>query len=272
MKSVLIFVKNSQGARQTALELKRFLEERGFTSSMVLSTSKKRSFSRGYRLMIVVGGDGTFLAGARVASRLGIPVVGINEGRFGFLTEIERDEAPTALGDILDGRAKPQRRLMISAYLKRGSRIRFLGDYLNDVVITKSEIARIMEVRVFVNGSFTVHIHGDGAIVSTPTGSTAYALSSGGPIIYPESRSLLLVPVCPHTLSNRPLVLPPDSKIVLKPLIKNRNSYLTMDGQEGMYLEEGDRVIVTASKRRCLIYTHPSKDFFEILRGKLGWG
>jgi NAD+ kinase len=199
-------------------------------------------------------------------------VVGINEGRFGFLTEIEPDEAEGALERVLSGKVKPQKRMMLSTYLHRRGKKKFLGNFLNDVVVSKSAISRITEVEVFVNGRFMVHVHGDGVIVATPTGSTAYALSAGGPILFPDSRNLLVIPVCPHTLSNRPVVLPPDSQILLKPISNSKSCYLTMDGQEGMFLERGDLIEVRTSKRSCLVYTHPDRDFFEILRRKLGWG
>ncbi|HIQ31071.1 MAG TPA: NAD(+)/NADH kinase [Aquifex aeolicus] len=269
MKKVALFVKDSEKARATARELGEFLKGFGCRVSTFGAGDKNLSL-RGYELVIVVGGDGTFLSGARLASRFGVPLVGINEGRFGFLTEINREEAHRVLTDILRGKLKRQRRMMLSVYLLRDGSKKFMGDYLNDVVITKAVLARLVEVEVYARDDFMVHIYGDGVIVSTPTGSTAYALSAGGPIIYPDSENILFVPICPHTLSNRPVVLPSDFSIRLE--ILSKECYLTMDGQRGTYLKEGDVVEVVKSRRSCDIYLHPSKGFFEILREKLKWG
>ena len=274
MKRIALFIKDSEEAKTTASEITEFLNSRNYS---VLRLLNRPEFVggvnlRGFMLMIVVGGDGTFLAGARLASRFGVPLLGVNEGRFGFLTEIERHEAIDVLREVLSGKVKKRRRMMLSTYLLRGKVRKFLGDYLNDVVVSKSAIARIMEIEVFANEDFMVHIYGDGAIISTPTGSTAYALSAGGPIIYPDSENLLFVPICPHTLSNRPVVLPPGFSLRLRILSPDRACYLTMDGQKGMYLRSKDVVEVRRSGRYCEIYTHPQKSFFEILRGKLKWG
>ncbi len=274
MSKIALFVKDSEKARATSSEIKEFLKEKGHSVLEILNKpeAKVNLNLKGYRLMVVVGGDGTFLAGARIASRFGIPLVGVNEGRFGFLTEVERHEAVDLIREILAGRIKKQRRMMLSTYLLRGKVRRFLGNYLNDVVVSKSAIARIMEIEVFANDSFMVHIYGDGVIISTPTGSTAYALSAGGPIIYPDSENILFVPICPHTLSNRPVVLPSRFSVRLRVLSENRACYLTMDGQEGMYLKKGDVVEIEKSRKFCEIYLHPEKGFFEILRKKLRWG
>lgn len=274
MERIALFVKDSKEAKATASEITEFLKARNYS---VIRLLNRRRFTgkinlRGFGLMVVVGGDGTFLAGARLASRFNVPLLGVNEGRFGFLTEIERHEATDVLKEVLSGKVKKQRRMMLSTYLLRERVRKSLGDYLNDVVISKSAIARIMEIEVSANEDFMVRIYGDGVIVSTPTGSTAYALSAGGPIIYPDSENLLFVPICPHTLSNRPIVLPSHFSLKLKVLSPDKACYLTMDGQKGMYLRYGDVVEVRRSRRYCEIYPHPRKSFFEILRGKLRWG
>ncbi|WP_457600209.1 NAD(+)/NADH kinase [Hydrogenivirga sp.] len=274
MSRIALFIKDSEKAKSTAEEIGEFLKSRGHSVVRILNKPKANSRPnlRGYRLMVVVGGDGTFLSGARLASRFGVPLLGVNEGRFGFLTEVERHEAVDVIKELLRGRLKRQRRMMLSTYLHRGGRKRFLGNYLNDVVITKSAIARIMEIEVFANDSSMVHIYGDGIIVSSPTGSTAYALSAGGPIIYPDSENILFVPICPHTLSNRPVVLPSDFSVKLRVLSQDRACFLTMDGQEGMFLRKGDVIEVRKARRFCEIYMHPEKSFFEVLRLKLKWG
>jgi NAD+ kinase len=274
MRKVLLFLKDSEEAKRTSLLLTEFLRSKNCEVTTFVNTpgSKFRLNLRGYFLMVVVGGDGTFLAGARVASRYGVPVVGVNEGRFGFLTEIDKDEARSVLEDILRGKGRKQRRMMITTYLRRGSVRKRLGDFLNDVVVSKSALARIMEIEVSARGIPMMTVYGDGVIIATPTGSTAYALSAGGPIIYPDSENLLFVPICPHTLSNRPVVLPADFTISVKVLSGDRACFLTLDGQRGMYLNRGDVIEVRRSRRYCTIYIHPEKTFFEILKTKLRWG
>ena len=271
---VFLFVKNSEKAISTARELKGFLTSKCVASELFVNRGKVTSPKalRKSSLMVVVGGDGTFLAGARLASRWGVPVVGVNEGRFGFLTEIEPSEAPRMLDTILSGKAKLQNRIMLSTYLYRKGVKKFLGNYLNDIVVSKSAIARIMEIECFSNDKFMMRVFGDGVIVSTPTGSTAYALSAGGPIVYPTSESLLFIPICPHTLSNRPMVIPADFSVRFRISSKDNAAYLTMDGQRGLFLKKGDVVEVRKSKTYCKVYTNPNLSFFEILRKKLRWG
>ncbi len=274
MRKIALFVKDSEDAKNTASEIQDFLRSKCYKILKLLNRPNlvSKVNLKGFQLMVVVGGDGTFLAGARLASKFGVPLFGVNEGRFGFLTEVEPQEAIEVLREILSGKIRKQRRMMLSTYLSRGGTKRFLGDYLNDVVISKSAIARIMEIDVSADENFMVRVYGDGVIVSSPTGSTAYALSAGGPIIYPNSENLLFVPICPHTLSNRPVVLPASFTLRFRILSPDRACYLTMDGQKGMYLKNRDIVEVKKSRRYCEIYVHPRKTFFEILREKLKWG
>ncbi len=271
---VLIFVKDSEKAISTAREIRKFLERKGIEAELWVnrkSAPNPKRFKK-VSLMVVVGGDGTFLAGARLASRWNVPLLGVNEGRFGFLTEVEPPEAVSVLESIIAGRIKPQRRMMLATYLHRNGRRKFLGNYLNDVVVSKSAIARIMEIECFSGATFMMKLFGDGIIVATPTGSTAYALSAGGPIVYPTSESLLFVPICPHTLSNRPMVIPSDFSVRLRVSSEDKAAYLTMDGQEGMYLKRGDVIEVRRAWVYCKVYPNPRLTFFDILRGKLRWG
>jgi len=207
-----------------------------------------------------------------VASRYGIPLIGINEGRFGFLTEVKREEIPEVLPLILEGKGEIQRRIMIDVFLKRGRRELYLGNYLNDAVVSKSSIARVIRVEVYAQNEKLVEVFGDGVILSTPTGSTAYALSAGGPILFPESENLLFVPICPHTLSNRPLILPSEFTVYFKVVSENMEALLTLDGQRGVDLRKGDVVVVKRSPYECLMYKHPNISFFGVLREKLKWG
>lgn len=269
---VLLFVKDTLSALETAQRVKEFLSSEGQKVEIFINKrhlSEKPSLED-IKLLVVVGGDGTFLAGARLVAQHSIPILGINEGRFGFLTEVEREEMEEILLRVLKGDMEPQKRMMLRAILKRRGEERSMGDFLNDVVLSKESLARMVEVDVFVQGEHVLRVYGDGVIVCSPTGSTAYALSAGGPIIYPMSEALLFVPICPHTLSNRPLVLPPHFEITLKNLTEG--AYLTLDGQEGLSLEKGDEVVIKRSSFYCLMYPNPKRSFFEILREKLKWG
>ena len=274
IEKVLLFLKDSPKVKELIKDIEKILNTFGIESKKVVN---KRNFVnklnlRNYDLVIVVGGDGTFLSAARIASRFGVPLVGVNVGRFGFLTEIRKEEVDEVLPEILKGQGKLRERMMIDVFLKRKHRLIYLGNYLNDTVISKTSISRIINLKVFANKEEIVEIFGDGVILSTPTGSTAYALSAGGPIVYPYSESFIFVPICPHTLSNRPLVLPPEFTVKFQILTKNKEAYLTLDGQVGKYLKNGDEVIVKKSKYKCLVYEHPKLSFFQILRSKLKWG
>lgn len=268
-KKVLLFVKNTDRALQTASSISEHLIKEGvLVSTFVNVPEKKRRISaEEFDLAVVVGGDGTFLSCARMVAPYGVPIIGVNEGRFGFLTEVDREEAPTIIRMALEGSIKPQERIMLEAQTSSES---IGGVVLNDVVLSRTYLSRMLEMDIYVNDEAVTRIYGDGIIVATPTGSTAYALSAGGPIVYPEADVLLIVPICPHTLSNRPVVLPSCSRIKLVNL--STNAYLTLDGQEGTQLKQGEEVEVKAAPFRCLIYSHPNRSFFYILKEKLRWG
>ncbi|WP_448584160.1 NAD(+)/NADH kinase [Thermocrinis sp.] len=262
---VLLFVKNSFNAISTAESVKKFLEAKGNGVEIFINEPEKSPKEADYKLTIVIGGDGTFLAGARFSAVRGIPILGINEGKFGFLTEVDREECFSIIQEVLEGRLNPQKRMMLSAFVED----RLIGHYLNDVVLSKLSFARMLEVEAFVDGEFMVRVYGDGILVSTPTGSTAYALSAGGPIVHPSLETILFVPICPHTLSNRPMLIPPTSEISL---VSSSLTFLTLDGQEGIEIEPKRKITVKKSPYYCVLYTHPRRSFFYILREKLGWG
>ena len=272
---VVIFAKDSEKAINTAAGIKEFLLSEGYRVITLINKAGRtpsRVNLKDCLLIVVVGGDGTFLAGARLGAKFSVPLVGVNEGKFGFLTEVDSADARTVIKDALKGRLRKHRRMMLSTFLKRKGKIKFLGDYLNDVVVAKSALARMVKLDVHAGREFMVRVYGDGVIVSTPTGSTAYALSAGGPIIYPDSENFLVVPICPHTLSNRPMVLPSSFSIEIVVGSQDRASFLTMDGQKGMYMLHNDKIEIRKSRRFCEIYVHPERGFFEILRTKLKWG
>ena len=223
-------------------------------------------------LVVVLGGDGTMIAAARMLGQREVPVLGVNHGSLGYLTEYRVEEMIPALESILAGRYAVERRMMLEAEVFRGEERLAAERVLNDVVISKSALARIIEIETRIGGQFVNRFRADGLIVSTPTGSTAYNLSAGGPIIYPSMGALVLTPICPHTLSNRPLVVPDDVGVELTLKTDQEEVALTLDGQIGIPLEYEDRVTVRKSRTAFHLIQADTRNYFEVLRGKLRWG
>ncbi|MGH7279869.1 MAG: NAD(+)/NADH kinase [Candidatus Rokuibacteriota bacterium] len=222
-------------------------------------------------LMIVLGGDGTLLSMARAVGDVGVPLFGVNLGDLGFLTTTTRDEMYTALEALLSGRMAVEERMMLRARVRRGGERLAEHVALNDVVIMKSAMSRIINLAVSVDGQYASAYRADGLIISTPTGSTAYNLSAGGPILFPVMDAVVLTPVCSHTLTNRPIVLPGTLGIDVT-LLADQQVMLTLDGQVGVELIEHDVVEVRQAAPRIRLVRFPSRDFFSVLRTKLKWG
>ncbi len=223
-------------------------------------------------LLIVLGGDGTLLSAARAVEGGNIPILGVNLGGLGFLTEITLEELYPVLGQILEGRMETEKRMKLSAVvLRRGETV---GEYsvLNDVVINKSVLARIINLRTSINGAYVTTYRGDGVIISTPTGSTAYSLAAGGPIVYPSMDSILITPICPHTLTNRPLLISDRDMVAITLESEEGGVRLTLDGQIGDDLHPYDQVVVTKGEDYVYFVKSPFKDYFQILRTKFKWG
>jgi NAD+ kinase len=222
--------------------------------------------------VIVLGGDGTLLAAARAVAKRDIPILGVNLGSLGFLTEVRLEELYATL-DALEGDAvlSDSRSMLTCALVRNGKTI---GQYiaLNDVVITKSAIARMAEVEVAVNKMFVASYKADGVIVSTPTGSTAYSLAAGGPVLEPSVDAFVITPVSPHALTNRPLVVRDNAEISLTVSAATEDSHLTVDGQIGVPLQHGDQVICRRSEHRVQLLRASKRTFFDVLRSKLKWG
>jgi len=221
-------------------------------------------------LLITFGGDGTLLSVARHAPE-GVPIIGVNMGTLGFLTEIRADEFTKVLDDVLAGTFKAEARVAFDVVVsgRQGAKSYRV---LNDAVINKSALARIIEMRVSVGGRLVSTFRADGLIIATPTGSTAYNLSAGGPIIYPTMSAVVLTPICPHMLSNRPIVLPDEEEITVEIVTPRQEVFLTLDGQEGIAISEKDRVVIQKSAQRVNIVQSPNKNYFDVLRNKLKWG
>ena len=224
------------------------------------------------QLLLVLGGDGTLLAAARVAAPLGIPILPINVGSLGFLTSFKLEEMYPALEDILAGRFSSSERVMLDVILERGGSIIERQSVANEAVIHKGALARMIDLQLAIDGDFVCRYRADGLIVATPTESTAYSLSAGGPIVHPSVESWLVTPICPHTLTDRPLVVR-DSSAIEVTLDKDSESvFLTLDGQTGIPMEASDRVRLKRAAEKLKLIQPPRKSYFEILRNKLKWG
>jgi len=223
-------------------------------------------------LLIVLGGDGTLLSVARLSRVESIPVLGINLGGLGFLTEISKEETFPVLEKIIAGDFETEQRLMLKATILRQGEIIGESTVLNDIVINKGVLARIIDMETYIDGTYLTTFKADGLILATPTGSTAYSLAAGGPIVYPSLNSIIVNPICPHTITNRPLVVPDTAtvKIILK--TANQNVHITLDGQVGMPLQGGDVVEAHKAPGHIQLIRSPYKTYFELLRTKLRWG
>ncbi|MGB7817019.1 MAG: NAD(+) kinase [Methylotenera sp.] len=220
-------------------------------------------------LAIVMGGDGTMLSVARTIMNAEIPLVGINRGRFGFLTDLRAEDMLTALDKILAGDYQQEPRMLLSASIHRAGKLVYQGFALNDVVV-KSGL-RLIELQVEINGKFVYKQRGDGLILTTPTGTTAYSLSAGGPILHPNLEAIALVPISPHTLTNRPITVNSASKIEVT-LVQVDEAQVSFDGQFQIALEAGDKILITRAPKNITLL-HPGEYcYFDMLRNKLNWG
>ena len=223
-------------------------------------------------LLLVLGGDGTLLAAAREAAPRGIPILPINLGSLGFLTSFTLEEMYPALEETLAGKAETSERVMLTASLIRKGQAIESRNVLNEVVVNKGALARMIEVELFIDEEFVCRYRADGLIVATPTGSTAYSLSAGGPIVHPDVESLIVTPICPHTLTDRPVVIGDGCKIEMRLRGDAASVYLTLDGQKGILMQSEDRVGIARAKERLKLIQPHRKSYYQILRSKLKWG
>jgi len=232
----------------------------------------RADLAREVEMVVAVGGDGTILSIARHLGRSGPPVLGINLGSLGFLADFSMDELEESMEPILAGHFQVDRRMMLAVELHREEGPPRRYRVLNDAVINKSALARILDIELTVDGQEITIYRADGLILSTPTGSTAYCLSAGGPIVHPGIQAIIVTPICPHTLTNRPLVVPGD--LVLEGRIRtgDENAFLTLDGQVGIPLTREDRIRVRRSSLGTRMVTLPGRNYFQILQRKLKWG
>lgn len=268
-------------ALKYASQLKNWVLEKNLEVFLEKEVAEKLGEASGFKceelasladVIVVLGGDGTILRAARSVKEFDVPVLGINLGDFGFLTEVNLDEMFDAMEVVLSGKHQTDKRMMLDVAINREEKLISEGFVLNDVVINRGNLSRIIELRTFVNGQYMTTFKADGLIISTPTGSTAYSLSAGGPLISPELDSIIINPICAHTLTNRPVVFPSDVNIEVILWTKEEGATLTLDGQDSVTLESEDVIAVKKSKHYTNLIISPYRDYLEILRTKLGWG
>ncbi len=282
MKAVGILTKPKFPEVKTTLtNLSAWLRQRGVTPLLDTATASligesgapnKADIAARADFLVVLGGDGTMLSAARLAEERGIPILGVNMGGLGFLTEVRPDLLYQSLDRVLAGEFVLDERLMLRASIHRRSEVIAQAAVLNDVVVSKGTLARMIEISISLQKQFVTSLRGDGLIVSTPTGSTAYSLSAGGPIMNPSVQALMLTPICPHTLTHRPLMVPNSAEIEVTLTSKDEGAMATLDGQVGVALMQGDVVVLKTSEHRTRLIRFPESSYYHVLREKLKWG
>lgn len=223
-------------------------------------------------ILIVLGGDGTFLGASRLVHGYEVSILGVNLGGLGFLTEFTVDELYLIMEKILEGDYETEKRERLRSKHVRNKKVVGVYSALNDLVINNGPVSRVVDLAIYINGEHITTPKADGIIFSTPTGSTAYSLSAGGPIVYPTLPVIIMTPICPHVLTNRPLVVSSDTEIKVVVLQDAHNTYVTLDGQIGFPLEKGDEIYLKNSDSHVNIIKSPFRDYFSILKTKLMWG
>ncbi|MCU0943256.1 MAG: NAD kinase [Hydrogenophaga sp.] len=278
---VIVGKYQAPGARHVVEEIARFLQGEGCQVSLEQQTAVNTGLE-GFAtldvagiacmasLAVVIGGDGTMLGIGRQMARHGVPLVGVNQGRLGFITDIPFDEYPEALRPILHGEFQEEARSLMAASVWREGQCVFEATALNDVVVNRGAVASMIELRVEIDGRFVANQRADGLIIASPTGSTAYALSAGGPLLHPDIGGWVMVPIAPHTLSNRPVVLPSHSEIAVE-VVAGRDASASFDMQSFASLHLGDRIVVRRSEHSLRLLHPVGWNYFDTLRRKLHW-
>jgi NAD+ kinase len=267
VQKVVIVTKPKQpDVSRVANELIDWFESKGIAASLEEAAASSAD------LAVVVGGDGTLLAAARLLGDRQIPILAINHGGLGFLTEVTLEEMYPALERVVTGEVVTQYRMTMDVRVSRAGQQAAYYRALNDAVINKGTLSRMIELEARVDGQYVSRFRSDGLIVSTPTGSTAYNISAGGPIVFPTMEAMLVTPICSHTLSNRPLVLPENAVVEIILRSAQEDVYMTIDGQVGQPLRLGDLLTVRKSAASVKLVAPVDKNYFDVLRGKLKWG
>ena len=273
-------------ARQTLAELSAWLRERGVEAVWTTEAAKLvdgfgptaadgSELAAQVDVALVLGGDGTLLSMAKAIAESGrdVPILAVNFGSLGFLTEITRPEIFQALDAVINNRATHDLRMMLRTTAARNGEAAFSHIALNDVVFTRTALSRMIELSVSVGDQFVTAVKADGLIVATPTGSTAYNLAAGGPIVHPSMDAFVLTPIAPHMLTNRPIVIPSEREVRVRSMSANAGDevYVTVDGQTGFGLHEGDEIAIAKSDRPLRLIRSTTRSYFEVLRQKLKW-
>lgn len=288
IKRIGIVLKPHQpDALKTICELVKWLDERSIAlvggpeierdrieheTGCAVSEVESDDLAANVDLILVLGGDGTMIATSRMLGDREVPVMGVNYGGLGYLAEFRIEELYSGLESLLSGNFRVDKRVMLDVELRRHDEVVTRNRVLNDVVINKSALARIIEIETYLNHHFVNSFRADGLIVSTPTGSTAYNLSAGGPVVFPSMNAVVITPICPFTLSNRPIVVPDDARIELLLKTYQEEVTLTLDGQVGFALNVEDRVVIRKSNVTFNLVQPSNRNYFDVLRDKLRWG
>jgi NAD+ kinase len=271
MTTMGLVVKSDPEAIANADVLEKWLTERG--AEVIRKTPESgQPASAALSCVFVLGGDGTFLSAARWIGDLDIPMIGIKFGQVGFLAETVEDDLISAADKILSGQYTIEQRMRLRVTIVKNGVERVRQTVLNDAVINKGALARLAHIRTSINGHYLTTYPGDGLIISTPTGSTAYSLAAGGPIIHPSVAGIVLTPICPFTLTNRPLVVPETVRIELSLAKKPKDVMVTLDGQEGHEIDERDLVVIEKAPHPVNMIILPGQRYFDVLKAKLRWG
>jgi len=282
MKKIGIIAKNIPEAQKAAKKLAAWLESHGkkvFIDNDTAAAIRTEGYDREaipslVEMLIVLGGDGTLLSASRLVAdaHRDVPIFGVNLGSLGFMAEVSLDELYDNLEKAIAGKLATEDRIMLTASVLRDGKRLSRYRVLNDAVINKGALARMMELRVSVDDGLLTTLRADGLIIATPTGSTAYSLSAGGPIVHPTLHCFVVTPICPHTLSNRPIALPDNVVVTVCLTSQSEDVLLTLDGQIGFPLLPNDVVEIKKSRFKMKLIKHPTKSYYEILRTKLKWG
>lgn len=276
----ILVIRHTPRAGEAAVELIRWLRERGCEPLYLAELSQygveggidASEMADRAELIVVLGGDGTFLAASQLVKGRGTPILGVNFGRLGFLTEVPIDELYETLTMALDGKLRRRERMMLDGEFQRPGGDTLRRTVLNEFVVNKSEEARVIELRVTVDDVLVTLVRGDGLIISSPTGSTAYSLSAGGPILHPALKTILLTPICPHSLTFRPVLIPEDREIKIEITSPKREVLITADGHRFAHFEYGGTLVVRKSADSLVKLISPHRSYFTVLRDKLNWG
>jgi NAD+ kinase len=282
MKKIGIVVKAQKDATDKADELETWLKAKGIqvltrqnipgpiTSRHCLVKNIAKA-PRDLSCIVVLGGDGTFLSAIRWVQDTGIPVLGVNLGAFGFLTETPVEQLFHVMEKVITDEYRTEERMLLSARVVRNSEEVACQTVLNDVVVNKEALARIAHIQAYVDDNYLTTFKADGLVVATPTGSTAYSLSAGGPIIYPSLKTIILSPICPFTLINRPLIMPDTVTVKIRVEERDSNVFLTFDGQVGLHVTHQDDIIVQKAPHTIQMIKIPGQSYYDVLKAKLSW-